>query len=190
MSILKNYFLEHRNAFEFLQDNLNEFEDIFKNISKAINYDKKRIFIAGNGGSAADAQHFAAELIGRFQKERLALPAIALTTNTSSITAIANDYGYDYIFSRQLSGLAEPGDIFIGLSTSGKSKNILHAMNYAKNNKILSIFLTGNSNDSLENLADYVIEVPSSVTSIVQEMHIFILHSICKYIDQNAIEIS
>lgn len=143
-----------------------------------------KIILAGNGGSAADSQHIAAEFTGRYVKERQSLPAIALTTDTSALTAIGNDYGYDFVFSRQLSGLANKGDIFIGISTSGNSKNILEAVKIAKSKKILTIGLLGKSGGMLKDLVDYSIVVPSNVTARIQEMHILIGHLICEYVDK------
>ncbi|MCY4043659.1 MAG: D-sedoheptulose 7-phosphate isomerase [Cellvibrionales bacterium] len=141
-----------------------------------------KILIAGNGGSAADAQHMAAELVGRFEKERASLPGIALTTDTSALTAIANDYGYEHVFSRQLQGLGQAGDIFIGISTSGNSANIIKAVEMAKSKAIKSIALTG-IGGQLEALADVTLSIPSPRTAIVQESHIMIAHLLCHLID-------
>ena len=135
-----------------------------------------RIFVCGNGGSAADAQHFAAELIGRFEKERRPFPAIALTTDTSILTALSNDYGYDSVFSRQLDGLAGRGDVLVGISTSGNSENIINAMNVAGNLGLVRIVLCGRNGGRLKDCADHVIIVPSDSTARIQEAHIQILH--------------
>jgi len=143
-----------------------------------------KIILAGNGGSAADSQHIAAEFTGRFVKERQSLPAIALTTDTSALTAISNDYGYDYVFSRQLSGIANRGDVFIGISTSGNSKNILEAVKIAKSKGVTTIGLLGKSGGMLKGLVDYSIVIPSDVTARIQEMHILIGHLICEYVDK------
>ncbi|MBT7696073.1 MAG: D-sedoheptulose 7-phosphate isomerase [Desulfobacterales bacterium] len=143
-----------------------------------------RILICGNGGSAADSQHFAAEIVGRFEKERTAWPALALTTDTSIITAIANDYTYDDIFSRQVEGLGASGDIIIGISTSGNSKNVIHAINKAKNMEIKTIALLGNDGGHLNTCADLAVTVSSTVTARIQEAHIFILHFWAKMIEQ------
>jgi len=143
----------------------------------------KKILIAGNGGSAADAQHFSAELIGRFKKERISLPAIALTTDTSSLTAIGNDYGYEYVFSRQLEGLGNEGDVFIGISTSGNSHNIIEAIKKAKEKDIKVITLLGKDGGKMKDLGDINIIIPTSNTPRIQEMHIMVLHMICELID-------
>ncbi len=142
-----------------------------------------KVLIAGNGGSAADAQHIAAELSGRFVKERKALPGIALTTDTSAITSIANDYGYEYVFSRQLEALARPGDLFIGISTSGNSEGILKAFNSAQIIGCKTLGLSGRDGGKMNGLCDLNIIVPSDVTARIQEMHILIGHILCKAVD-------
>lgn len=142
-----------------------------------------KVLFAGNGGSAADAQHIAAEFVGRFETERNPLPGIALTTDTSALTAIANDYGYDQVFARQLKGLGQTGDIFFGISTSGNSKNIIAAIDAAKQHGLNTIALTGSSG-KLKQLADFCLAVPSSRTAIIQESHIMLGHILCGLIDQ------
>lgn len=142
-----------------------------------------RIFLAGNGGSAADAQHIAAELTGRFLKERLPLPGLALTTDTSAITAIANDYGYDQVVSRQLEAFAKPGDLFVGISTSGNSEGILKAFNSARNLNCSTLGLSGRDGGKMNGMCDLNIVVPSDVTARIQEMHILIGHIFCKAVD-------
>lgn len=143
-----------------------------------------RIFVCGNGGSAADAQHFAAELTGRFEKERRSLPAIALTTDTSALTAIANDYGYEEVFSRQLEGLSSAGDVFIGISTSGTSKNILTIFEDSKFRDLKKVLLTGSTFLHADTLQiDHTIIIPSQKTTRIQELHIFVLHTICSIIE-------
>jgi D-sedoheptulose 7-phosphate isomerase len=142
-----------------------------------------KVLIAGNGGSAADAQHIAAELSGRFVKHRKALPGIALTTDTSALTAIANDYGYDHVFSRQLEALAQPGDLFIGISTSGNSLGILNAFETARKFGCKTLGLSGWAGGKMNSLCDLNIIVPSEVTARIQEMHILIGHILCKAVD-------
>ncbi len=142
-----------------------------------------KVLTAGNGGSAADAQHIAAELSGRFVKERKALPGIALTTDTSAITSIANDYGYEYVFSRQLEALAKPGDLFIGISTSGNSEGILNALKSAKKLNCKTLGLSGRNGGKMNGLCDLNIIVPSEITARIQEMHILIGHILCKAVD-------
>jgi D-sedoheptulose 7-phosphate isomerase len=142
-----------------------------------------KVLLAGNGGSAADAQHIAAELSGRFVKERKALPGIALTTDTSALTSIANDYGYEHVFSRQVQALANPGDLFIGISTSGNSQGILNALEAAKNLQCKTLGLSGRNGGKMAGLCDLNIIVPSDVTARIQEMHILIGHILCKAVD-------
>lgn len=142
-----------------------------------------KVLIAGNGGSAADAQHIAAELSGRFVKDRKALPGIALTTDTSAITSIANDYGYDHVFSRQVQALAQPGDLFIGISTSGNSQGILNALDAARELNCKTLGLSGRDGGKMNGLCDLNIVVPSQVTARIQEMHILIGHILCKAVD-------
>ncbi len=142
-----------------------------------------KVLIAGNGGSAADAQHIAAELTGRYVKERKALPAIALTVDTSALTAISNDYGFDHVFSRQIAALARPGDLFIAISTSGNSRNIIQALNTAKEYGCLTLGLSGRDGGEMNSLCDLNIVIPDDTTARIQEMHILIGHIFCKAID-------
>ena len=145
-----------------------------------------KIMVCGNGGSAADAQHFAAELIGRFERERQELAAIALTTDTSILTAIGNDYSYDEIFSKQVRGLGKRGDILIGISTSGNSKNVVKAIEAAKKMGISTIALTGNGGGKIADLldeGDIHLCVPSTRTARIQETHLVLLHSLCDGVD-------
>jgi D-sedoheptulose 7-phosphate isomerase len=135
-----------------------------------------KILICGNGGSAADAQHFAAELVGRFEKERQAFPAIALTTDTSNLTAIGNDYGYNRVFSRQVEALGLPGDILLCISTSGNSENLLLAAEAASEKGLKTIGLLGKEGGLLKKSADLSITVRQNITARIQEAHIFILH--------------
>ncbi len=145
---------------------------------------QKQIFLCGNGGSAADAQHIATEFVSRFYKERRALNAEALTVNTSALTAIANDYSYERIFVRQLEAKARPGDMLVAISTSGKSKNILEALRFAKKQEIRTVMLMGeHDNPELEEICDYIIKIPSKITPRVQEAHIFVGHLIAEYVE-------
>ena len=143
-----------------------------------------KILLAGNGGSAADAQHIAAELTGRYVKERKALPAIALTVDTSALTAISNDYGYESVFSRQIEALANPNDLFIGISTSGNSANILKSLASAKAIGCKTIGLSGRDGGKMNDLCDINIIIPDDVTARIQEMHILIGHIFCKSVDE------
>lgn len=145
----------------------------------------KRVYLCGNGGSAADAQHLAAEFSGRFYKDRQALPAEALHCNTSYLTSVANDYGFDDVYSRMIEGIGQPGDILIGLSTSGNSPNIIKAFEAAKEKGILTIAFTGITGGQLKPISDYLINIPSSNTPRIQESHIMIGHIICELVELN-----
>lgn len=151
-------------------------------IRKALSAGKK-VLVCGNGGSAADAQHFAAELVGRFEKERKGLPAIALTTDTSILTAVGNDYGFGRIFERQVEALGAEGDVFLILSTSGNSENILLAMKKAKEKGMASISFLGKGGGKAKGIADLDIIVPSDKTARIQEMHGLIIHILCSLLD-------
>ena len=143
------------------------------------------VYFAGNGGSAADAQHLAAEFSGRFYKDRKALPSEALHCNTSYLTAVANDYSYDVIYSRLLEGLAKPGDVLVGLSTSGNSGNIVKAFEKSKELKVVTIGFTGEDGGKMKELSDYLINVPSTDTPRIQESHILLGHIICELVEKN-----
>ena len=153
-----------------------------KCITMAFKKNHKVLFL-GNGGSAADSQHIAAEFIGRFQKERKSLPAIALTTDTSILTALGNDYGFDVIFSRQIEGLAQKGDVAFGISTSGNSKNVIEGIKKAKQLGLVTISLTGCLGGKLAKLTDISLIVPSKNTARIQESHICIAHAICELVE-------
>lgn len=142
-----------------------------------------KVIIFGNGGSASDSQHIAAELVGRFNKDRRAFAAIALTTNTSILTAIANDYGYEAVFSRQLEALGLKNDIAVGISTSGKAKNVAAAIRQAKKMGLKTVAFTGGDGGELSKLADLALTVPSPVTARIQEAHITVGHIICELVE-------
>ena len=144
----------------------------------------KKTLLAGNGGSAADAQHIAAELVGRYGFDRPSIPSIALTTDTSNLTAIGNDYGYDKVFSRQLEGVGSEGDLFIGISTSGNSQNIVNAFESAKAKGITTVALVGRDGGKMGAMADYALIVPSNDTPRIQESHILIGHILCDIIEK------
>ena len=145
---------------------------------------KGKVIIFGNGGSASDSQHIAAELVGRFKKDRKALPAISLTTNTSILTALANDYGYEIVFARQVEALGEKNDVAIGISTSGKAKNVVLGIKQAKKMGLKTVALTGADAGELAKLADVSLLVHSSVTARVQEAHITVGHILCEIVEQ------
>ncbi len=163
-------------------DILEEIEKISDTIISAYRRGKKTIF-AGNGGSAADAQHLAGELVSRFYFDRPALASIALTTDTSILTAVGNDYGYDHIFARQIEGNGQSGDIFIAISTSGNSKNILNAIKVAKERELIVVGLTGDGGGEMASLCDLIIKVPSKDTPRIQEAHITIGHIIADVVE-------
>ena len=141
------------------------------------------VYFAGNGGSAADAQHLAAEFSGRFYKDRKALPSDALHCNTSYLTAVANDYNFDVIYARLLEGLAKPGDVLVGISTSGNSANIVKAFEMAKTIGVVTIGFTGASGGKMKELSDYLINIPSNTTPRIQESHILVGHIICELVE-------
>lgn len=143
-----------------------------------------RVYFCGNGGSAADAQHLAAEFSGRFYTNRKALPAEALHCNTSYLTAVANDYGFDEIYSRLIDGIGEDGDVLIGLSTSGTSANIIKALETAKKKEMITIGFTGKSGGTMKPLCDHLINIPSTDTPRIQESHIMVGHIICQLVEE------
>ncbi len=162
---------------------LEKIEEVAQMCVELYKGDKKTI-LAGNGGSAADAQHIAAELVGRYGFDRPSIPSLALTTDTSNLTAIGNDYGYDQVFSRQLEGMGQAGDIFIGISTSGNSVNIIKAFESAKKKGITTVALTGRDGGEMAKMADVALVVPSDSTPRIQESHILIGHIICDIIEK------
>jgi len=162
---------------------LNNIESVAKKCVELYRGDKKTI-LAGNGGSAADAQHIAAELVGRYGFDRPSIPSLALTTDTSNLTAIGNDYGYDQVFSRQLEGMGQEGDIFIGISTSGNSLNIVKAFESAKKKNIYTVALVGRDGGEMAKLADISLIIPSDSTPRIQESHILIGHILCDIIEK------
>ncbi|MDK2084125.1 D-sedoheptulose 7-phosphate isomerase [Aliarcobacter butzleri] len=158
-------------------------QEVSKKIIKAYKNGNKTL-IAGNGGSAADAQHIAGEFVSRFYFDRPGLASIALTTDTSILTAIGNDYGYEKLFSRQLQANGAKGDVFIGISTSGNSQNVIEALKYAKENGIITVGLTGQKGGMMKEMCDYCICMPSDETPRVQEGHILIGHIICAVVEE------
>ncbi len=143
-----------------------------------------KVYFCGNGGSAADAQHLAAELSGRFYLDRDALPAEALHVNSSYMTAVANDYSYDVVYSRLVNGFGNKGDVLIGLSTSGNSRNIIKAIEAAKEKEMVTIGFTGRSGGSMLDICDYILRVPSDITPRIQESHILLGHIICELVEE------
>jgi D-sedoheptulose 7-phosphate isomerase len=143
-----------------------------------------KVLFAGNGGSAADAQHIAAEFVGRFINDRAPLAAIALTTDTSALTAIGNDYGFDQVFARQVGALGQPGDVLIGISTSGKSPNILAALKVARERKLVTVGFTRGGATPMNELCDVVVGAPSDETALIQQLHITVGHAICHLVER------
>ena len=169
------------------QTALAELEKIAQSITDTYHLGGK-VLIAGNGGSAADAQHIAAELVSKFMYNRDALNAIALTTNSSILTSIGNDYSHDFIFERQIQAYGNTGDIFIAISTSGNSQNIMKAAEEAKKRKLTVVGLIGAAPSKLDELCDYLIKVPSVKTSIIQESHIMLGHIICALVEREIVK--
>jgi len=168
---------------ELLHTKIGQIVEIAELLIGALKKDGK-VILFGNGGSASDSQHIAAELVGRFKKDRAALSAIALTTNTSVLTSLANDYGYEVIFARQIEALGQKNDVAIGISTSGKAKNVACAIRQAKKMGLKTVALTGGDGGELAKLADISLLVPSTVTARIQEAHITIGHIICELVEQ------
>jgi D-sedoheptulose 7-phosphate isomerase len=172
---VKQQVLQDDTLLKTVQDCVTVIITAFKNGNK--------VLFCGNGGSAADAQHLAAEFSGRFYTDRDALPAEALHCNTSYLTAVANDYSYDVIYSRLVKGIGNPGDVLVGLSTSGNSKNILNAFEVARQKGMTTIAFTGTTGGAMKPLADYLINVPSTDTPRIQESHILLGHIICQLVE-------
>lgn len=163
-----------------------DFDAIVATMVEALR-DGKLVMMAGNGGSAADAQGFSTELIGKLNRDRSPLRTIALTVDTSLLTAIGNDYGYRYCFSRQIEGLAHPGDVFIGITTSGNSENILEALAMCKRKNVHSVLITGKGGGKALELADVALVVPSDNTGVIQEAHLFAYHTICEMVEETLV---
>lgn len=184
--LIKEIILEHEKI--VLEINIDKFhqkiEDVCLLLKNAIRQNKK-ILVCGNGGSAADSQHIAGELVNRFQKERSAIACVSLTTNTSILTAIGNDYSFDRVFSRQVEAIGKQGDILLVFSTSGRSANILEAAKTARKKRINVISFTGAQPNPLSKISDICVSIPSVSTPRIQEMHILIIHIICKIIEDS-----
>ena len=183
-SIIKQRFEDHLEVAKAVMssDILQQLERVAVAVKAALAAGHKVLF-CGNGGSAADSQHLAAEFVGRFQKERQGLPAIALTVDTSILTAVGNDYGFDKVFVRQVEALAQEGDVLIGLSTSGNSPNVVEAIQLAKAKGVYCVGLTAAGGGKMLELCDECMAVPAKVTARAQEMHILIGHILCELVD-------
>jgi D-sedoheptulose 7-phosphate isomerase len=185
---MRRYFEESANVkLKFIEENEDKLKNAIEIIYNALKSGNK-ILICGNGGSAADAQHFAAELVGRFKLERRGFPAIALTTDTSILTALGNDYGFDIIFERQVEALGKEGDVLVGISTSGNSENVIRAVNKAKEMGIYTIGLLGKGGGKLKDIVDLALIVPSNDTARIQECHLTIYHVICEEVEKRLTE--
>lgn len=182
VSYLKGEYAEHMAMFSALEALFPQVSEVGVLLQNCIKNGGK-ILICGNGGSAADSQHIAAEIVGRFKKDRKGLPAIALTTDTSIITSVGNDYGYDYIFARQVEALCSPKDVLIGITTSGNSANVVRAIEAANEIGASTIGLTGGTGGKLNTLCKHNIIVPANVTARIQEAHIFIGHCLCEILE-------
>jgi len=186
-----NYNKTINKLFEESANSILESRKLTTQISKIINLiiecieKGNKILICGNGGSAADSQHFAAELIGRYQLERMSFPAIALTTDSSIITAVGNDYGFDLIFSRQCESLVKKNDIVIAISTSGNSLNVIKAIQASKKKGAITVGLLGGNGGDLQKMVDIAVIVPSKSTPRIQEVHRIIIHVICEFVEQS-----
>ena len=182
--IIKQRFLDHLEVAQAVMNSeiMSQIETVATAIKKALAEGHKVLF-CGNGGSAADSQHLAAEFVGRFQKERCGLPAIALTVDTSILTAVGNDYGFDKVFVRQVEALAQPGDVLVGISTSGNSPNVVAAVELAKTKGVYCVGMTAAGGGKMAFLCDECIAVPAKITARAQEMHILIGHILCELVD-------
>ena len=172
----KQQLLQNEKLLQAVCDAVNVIVQAFRN--------GNRVYFCGNGGSAADAQHLAAEFSGRFYTDRKALPAEALHCNTSYLTAVGNDYGYDVVYSRMIEGIGQKGDVLVGLSTSGNSANIIKAFEAAREKQMTTIAFTGESGGKMKPLSDYLLNVPSTDTPRIQESHILLGHIICQLVEQ------
>ena len=168
---------------EILRNQIDQICEIAQIMIDCLKKDGK-VIVFGNGGSASDSQHIAAELVGRFKRDRSALAGIALTTNTSILTSLANDYGYDVVFTKQVEALARKNDLVVGISTSGKAKNVILGIKQAKKMGVKTVVLTGGDGGELAKLADLSLVIPSTVTARIQEAHITVGHIVCEIVEQ------
>lgn len=181
--LLKEILLETQGVLRLISEEIDSIIKV-KNLMKNALINNHKIIVIGNGGSATQAQHFVAELVGRFREERNKLPAITLTTNTATITAISNDFGYEKVFRYQLEALGEPGDVLIALSTSGESPNIIEAVRYAKKSGISTVGITGMPPNTLSQESNTAICIKTSETPRIQEAHLVVLHILCELFEK------
>ncbi len=182
LELLRNALNDHQNVMKQLESLLPQIDTVGQVMRECLQRGNK-ILLMGNGGSAADSQHIAAEIVGRYKRERRGLPAIALTTDTSILTAVGNDYGFDYVFSRQVEALCDPQDVVVGISTSGNSGNVVKAIEVAKQIGAITVLFSGGSGGKLADMCDYALVMPSKETARIQEAHLFIAHSVCEIMD-------
>ncbi|HEX2603182.1 MAG TPA: D-sedoheptulose 7-phosphate isomerase [Oxalicibacterium sp.] len=180
--LLRKALADHQSVMTQLESLLPEIDRIGQMMRACLQRGNK-ILLMGNGGSAADSQHIAAEIVGRYKRERRGLPAIALTTDTSILTAVGNDYGFDQVFSRQVEALCDPQDVVVGISTSGNSANVVKAIEVAKQIGAITVLLSGGSGGKLAEMCDYKLVMPAKETARVQEAHLFVAHSLCEIMD-------
>lgn len=183
LSLFNDALKAHLDTIQALHAQLPMLETIAERMSRAV-FDGHKILWCGNGGSAADSQHLAAEFVGRFLKERNAWPSIALTANTSILTAIGNDYGYEHVFSRQVEAHCSPQDILVGISTSGNSRNVCLALRTAKQRGAFAVAFTGRDGRQMAEIADQTLRIPSTETPRIQEAHILCGHMLCDYVER------
>jgi len=174
--------VEHQAVIHSVKDQLELLEGIARTMAAAL-HRGNQILWCGNGGSAGDSQHLAAEIVGRFRRERRGLPSIALTTDTSILTSVANDYGYEMVFSRQVEAIAKPGDVLVGISTSGNSRNVVAALETAKLHGVTTVAFTGEGGGRMGALADHLFAVSSRDTARIQEAHILAGHMLCDWLE-------
>lgn len=184
---LRTYIDRHREALDRLEDLAPEVTVAAEACIRALR-DGNKLLTCGNGGSAADAQHFAAELTGRYRRERRPLPALALTTDSSALTCIGNDYAFEEVFARQVTALARPGDVLVGITTSGNSANVVRALAAAREQGTFTLALTGEAGGEAARYADITLKAPSDRTAHIQEMHILLIHVLCESIDDAFVE--
>jgi D-sedoheptulose 7-phosphate isomerase len=182
LELLRNALNDHQNVMKQLESLLPKIDEVGQ-VMRACLQRGNKILLMGNGGSAADSQHIAAEIVGRYKRERRGLPAIALTTDTSILTAVGNDYGFEFVFSRQVEALCDAQDVVVGISTSGNSGNVVKAIEVAKQIGAITVLFSGGTGGKLADMCDYALVMPSKETARIQEAHLFIAHSVCEIMD-------
>jgi D-sedoheptulose 7-phosphate isomerase len=182
IELLRNALTDHHSVMQQLESLLPQIDTVGQVMRDCLKRGNK-ILLMGNGGSAADSQHIAAEIVGRYKRERRGLPAIALTTDTSILTAVGNDYGFEFVFSRQVEALCDAQDVVVGISTSGNSANVVKAIEVAKEIGAITVLLSGGSGGKLAKMCDYSLVMPAKETARIQEAHLFVAHSLCEIMD-------